>query len=280
MTPHEATQRGATGRGARPLEEARELLHDLAALGDVRAPRTLLPAILDAIGPADTYFPLAAPIGTVYVAYNDEGISAVMPADDRQGFERTFRSRFGRPIRAASTLPERLERALRRRLAGEGGRQSLRFDLRGLSEFERAVLLKALDIPRGEVRPYNWVAHEIGHGGAVRAVGSALNKNPIPLLIPCHRVIRGDGRMGEYAFGNPAKQRMLASEGIEPAALEALAQQGTRYLGSDTTGVYCFPTCRNARRITDRHRVPFRTAAAATSAGYRPCRICRPALAS
>lgn len=73
---------------------------------------------------------------------------------------------------------------------------------------------------------------------------------------------------------------MLASEGIEPASLEALARAGVRYWGSDTTRVYCFPTCRHARRITDRHRVPFGSAARAAAAGYRPCTVCRPARAS
>jgi O-6-methylguanine DNA methyltransferase len=149
-----------------------------------------------------------------------------------------------------------------------------------LSEFERTVLLKVLQIPRGEVRPYAWVAREIGSPKAVRAVGSALGRNPVPLLIPCHRVVRSDGNAGEYIFGSEAKRAVLATEGVDVEELEELVRSGTRYYGSDTTQVYCFPTCRNARRITARHRVPFNSTKAAAVAGYRPCMVCRPAQVS
>jgi O-6-methylguanine DNA methyltransferase len=158
--------------------------------------------------------------------------------------------------------------------------EGLSYDLRGLTEFQRAVLLKALEIPRGEVRPYAWIAREIGHPGAVRAVGSALANNPVPLLIPCHRVVRSDGVVGNYALGREAKQTLLRVEGVDAQELERLALSGVRYYGSDSTRVYCFPTCHHARRITDRHRVPFGSVEEAAAAGYRPCRVCRPAVAS
>jgi len=109
-------------------------------------------------------------------------------------------------------------------------------------------------------------------------VGSALAHNPIPLLIPCHRVVRSDGLIGEYGLGGPANKRtILAAEGTSPTELEALARAGVRYIGSDTTRIYCFPTCRNARRITSKHRHPFRSETQAASAGFRPCQVCRPA---
>jgi O-6-methylguanine DNA methyltransferase len=160
------------------------------------------------------------------------------------------------------------------RLAGV--RSNVHFDLRGLSEFERAVLLKALEIPRGEVRPYAWIAREIGRPKAVRAVGTALGHNPVPLLIPCHRVVRSDGRIGDYALGSDAKRAILRAEGVEPADLETLARAGVRYYGSDTTHIFCFPTCRHARRVTDKHRVLFHGEEEALRAGYRPCKVCRP----
>jgi methylphosphotriester-DNA--protein-cysteine methyltransferase len=70
---------------------------------------------------------------------------------------------------------------------------------------------------------------------------------------------------------------MLAAEGLDPADLETAARTGQRYLGSDTTHIVCLPTCHNAKRITPRHRIPFRSLAAAVAAGYRACRECRPA---
>ena len=262
-----------------PIGTARRLAGRLRDLGDVNAPGTLLSAVRDRIGPGHAYAPLETPIGPVFVAYNDVGVSAVMPAGDDGGdaVERTFRARFGRPIRPAASPPAWLARAF----AGVGTRiDAARLDLRGLSEFEQAVLRKALEIPHGEVRTYGWVAREIGRPRAVRAVGSALGRNPVPLLIPCHRVVRGDNRVGDYAFGSEAKRAMLEAEGVGTDALEALGRAGVRYYGSRTTRIYCFPTCRNARRISERHRVPLASDAAAAAAGYRPCIVCRPAVAS
>jgi O-6-methylguanine DNA methyltransferase len=258
------------------IADARALRIDLRALADVAAPPSIYPTVLARLRLGDVYWVLDTPLGSVYVAYNGVGISAVMRAVAPADFEQSFRARFGRPATPTMEPPESMAHAVAGALRGEG-RSSLRFDLRDLSEFERAVLLKALEIPRGEVRPYAWVAREIGHPRAVRAVGSALGHNPIPLLIPCHRVVRSDGRIGEYSMGGPeAKRAVLAAEGAEPETMESLARSGVRYYGSDTTRIYCFPTCRHARRVTDRHRVLFGSEAQAAAAGYRPCKVCRP----
>jgi O-6-methylguanine DNA methyltransferase len=255
--------------------ETRRLVRELRELGGVEAPGELLSSVLVRVGLGDAYWELDTPIGPVFVAYGDAGISAVVRANDAAEFERAFRERHDRALGRLAEPPAELARAVVDGLGG-GGRSKLRFDLRGLSEFERAVLLKASEIPRGQVRPYAWIAREIGRPGAVRAVGSALGGNPVPLLIPCHRVVRSDGRIGGYAFGNEAKRAILASEGIAAEELERIARAGIRYYGSDTTHIYCYPTCSHARRITDRHRVPFRSEGQATAAGYRPCKVCRP----
>jgi O-6-methylguanine DNA methyltransferase len=149
--------------------------------------------------------------------------------------------------------------------------------LSALNEFQQAVLRKTLEIPRGEVRPYSWVAAEIGKPKAVRAVGTALATNPIPYFIPCHRVVRSDGIIGNYGLGGTDnKRKILRAEGADPDSLEGWARRGVRFHGSDTTRIYCFPTCRNARRVQDRHRVAFASEAQAEAAGYRPCKVCRP----
>jgi hypothetical protein len=90
-------------------------------------------------------------------------------------------------------------------------------------------------------------------------------------------VVRSDGHIGQYSLGGPDnKRRVLTAEGLDPLRLEAEASAGIRYVGSDTTHIVCHPTCRDARRVTDRHRVGFGTLAAARAAGYRPCQHCRP----
>ncbi len=78
-----------------------------------------------------------------------------------------------------------------------------------LTPFERAVLKATLEIPFGETRTYAWVARQVGKPGAVRAVGQALRKNPYPLLIPCHRVIRSDGTLGKYAGRDDGRKKEL-----------------------------------------------------------------------
>jgi O-6-methylguanine DNA methyltransferase len=254
--------------------ELRPLIEGLRGLGDAAAPATLRPRVLSRLALGDAYVQLDTPLGPLFVAYNRLGVSAVVRAADAADFERRFRARFGRPTYAATVLPAWLSRAFNPP-AGTRRAPPPRVDLRGLSEFEQAVLRKALEIPRGEVRPYAWVAREIGQPGAVRAVGTALGRNPVPLLIPCHRVVRSDGRIGGYALGTEAKRALLAAEGLDPDTIERLAQ--ARYHGSDTTRVYCHPTCRAARRIGEAHRVSFRSAREAADAGYRPCKLCRPA---
>ena len=81
-----------------------------------------------------------------------------------------------------------------------------------ISPFARKVYRAVLSIPLGQVRTYRWVAEKAGSPGAVRAVGQALKRNPYPLLIPCHRVIRSDGKPGGYAWGKKKKPFLLELE--------------------------------------------------------------------
>jgi O-6-methylguanine DNA methyltransferase len=265
----------------RPSPTATDLATVEAALATLvePAPPSLAHNTLVAVGLADDYALIDSPVGPLRVAWNGRGVSAVEQAADDRAFELRFFARTGRRAEHRDELPVTLRRAIDRRLAGDR-RARIELDLRGSSEFERAVWLKALEIPRGEVRPYGWVAAEIGRPKAVRAVGTALGHNPVPLIVPCHRVVRSDGMIGQYSLGGPENKRtILATEGLDPDELEGLARAGIRYIGSDTTRIYCLPTCHNAKRITAAHRVAFRSAAASESAGYRACRECRPRVA-
>jgi O-6-methylguanine DNA methyltransferase len=239
------------------------------------APAAVTARSLIEIGLADAFAPLPSPIGEVFVAWNGRGVSALGLADDH-AFRDWFGRDIGRPLYPADRLPDRLERAIDRRLHGDR-RATVRVDLRRASPFEQAVLAKTAQIPYGEVRPYGWVAAEIGRPRAVRAVGTALAHNPVPLIVPCHRVVRTDGTIGQYSLGGPAnKTAILSIEGLDLTGLERLASSGVRYIGSDTTKIYCLPTCRHARRVTDRHRLEFHSQAEGRSRGYRGCKVCRP----
>jgi O-6-methylguanine DNA methyltransferase len=84
-----------------------------------------------------------------------------------------------------------------------------------LTDFEWQVLRASLTIPLGETRSYKWIANKIGRPKAVRAVGQALRKNPYPLIIPCHRVVKSDGTLGAYAGKMDGKKaELLAIERI------------------------------------------------------------------
>lgn len=148
------------------------------------------------------------PVGELAVAFTDQGIAYVRP--DIDAFPRSFRERFERPLLPADQPPEGLFEAL-----ASGRSTDLNFDLRGLTGFQQEVLLAAREIPRGEVRPYSWIAREIGRPRAVRAVGSALGLNPVPILIPCHRVTRSDGAVGGYVFGPEMKEMLLRAEDVD-----------------------------------------------------------------
>ena len=95
--------------------------------------------------------------------------------------------------------------------------------------------------------------------------------NPVPLLIPCHRVVKNDGSTGNYAFGAEEKIRLLEGEGVPTAEISIHP-----YVATPTTNIVCHATCRNARRIKPENRRHFRSAKEAVGAGYRPCKVCRP----
>ncbi len=241
----------------------------------VPAPRDLSSLVERVLESAtDRFFSVDSPIGVVYVAVGEEGVRYVAPAVSTQEFVRGYRERFGRLVSSASE--ERvgaLAESVAAALAGE--RVEVPLDLSQATPFQRRVLQTVRGIPRGEVRPYIWVAREAGSPRASRAVGNVMANNPVPLLVPCHRVVRNDGRTGSYAFGAGEKVRLLKGEGVAP---EEFA--GAPYVATPTTGIVCHATCRNAKRIRPENRRPFHSMRAATAAGFRPCEVCRPVAAA
>ena len=221
-------------------------------------------------GGTDRVFSCASPLGEVYVGVSATGVRMVGRDESPEGFARRYRDRFGRLLSWGTD-------ATTRRLAGRvaaalaGGNVEVQADFSETTPFQQRVLEVVKGIPRGEVRPYAWVAREAGSPGASRAVGTVMANNPVPLVVPCHRVVRNDGTTGQYAFGAPEKVRLLKEEGVPVGEIA-----GSPYLATPTTGIFCHATCRNARRIQPENRRRFRSATAATEAGFRPCKVCRP----
>lgn len=228
---------------------------------------------------SDGYEQLREGNDAVWVAFSDHGLRMIVRGATFDEFRSEYAKRYCRSLKAG-TLPDALRKQVVAALAGEGVDQPKVDWSDELTDLERDVLALLPRIPRGEVRTYEWVAREVGRPRAVRAVGSILARNAVPLVVPCHRVVPTSGGVGQYAFGSAAKRELLAREGVDVESLEALAKNGVRYIGSRTTKIVCFPTCRDARRIRDENRVPFRGAGEAVEKGFRPCLRCRPFLAA
>lgn len=116
----------------------------------------------------------------------------------------------------ATEAPERfgaVEGLLRRYSKGDKIDFTLPVDLAGLNPFATRVLTEIRKIPYGKTASYGTIARRLGTGAA-RAVGQALKTNPIPIVIPCHRVVKGDGSLGGFGMGVEMKMRLLSLEGV------------------------------------------------------------------
>jgi methylated-DNA-[protein]-cysteine S-methyltransferase len=146
----------------------------------------------------------ATPAGVVRVAFDREGHDAVLAVLAQRISPRILRA------------PGRLEDAARQLdeyFAGTRRTFDVAVDLRLAQGFRRRVLEHLRSIAYGATESYARVAAAAGSPAAVRAVGTACATNPVPLVVPCHRVVRSDGTIGQYLGGTEAKQRLLALEG-------------------------------------------------------------------
>jgi methylated-DNA-[protein]-cysteine S-methyltransferase len=141
-----------------------------------------------------------SPLGPLYLEFSGKSLTGI-----------SFKKPSNIPFRKDSA-PERFRKELDSYFRGAGTDfdQEVKF-LTG-TDFEKKVWSSLREIPFGETRTYKWVAEKVGNPAAVRAVGQALSKNPVPIVIPCHRVIESDGSIGGYSSGVDAKRRLLDME--------------------------------------------------------------------
>lgn len=155
------------------------------------------------------------PVGPVYVATGARGVIAVSFGPTERAFLDRVRKETGALAARAPKKNASAIRQMREYLAGKRAAFDLPLDLSQMTEFRRCVLMAALKIPRGQVATYAEIARRIGKPKAARAVGQALGSNPIPIVIPCHRVLASDGSLGGYSGGKGVKTkvRLLKLEG-------------------------------------------------------------------
>jgi len=215
-------------------------------------------------------------VGDVNVAFTADRIRMIT-TDSVDELRTRYAKRYGRALSEAP-MPAALRRQVTAALKGEGV-DAPKVDLETANDLEHDVLQMLTRIPRGQVRTYAWVARQVGRPRAVRAVANIIARNAVPFVVPCHRVVPSAGGIGNYAFGSAMKRELLEREGVDVDELERLAREHVRYIGSRTTHIFCFPTCKDANRIRENNRVPFRDADDALEQGYRPCRTCQPVAA-
>jgi methylated-DNA-[protein]-cysteine S-methyltransferase len=164
-------------------------------------------------GPAIYWCTVPAPIGCVLVAASDSGLLRVSFRHREESFVDELREHTEADVVRSPARTADIVEQLRDYFAGERRRFDVRLDLRHVSPFQRRVLLAATRVPAGEVVSYGEIARRIGEPGGSRAVGQALGHNPIPIVIPCHRVVAAGGRIGGYTGGLAIKRKLLRLEG-------------------------------------------------------------------
>jgi methylated-DNA-[protein]-cysteine S-methyltransferase len=154
-------------------------------------------------------------LGAFRVRYTPRGIAALdFPGS---GGSQPAPNSFRGSVATAKNAPPFIRtfaRQLKLYAAGKPVRWSVPVDLSVGTDFQQKVWRALTKIPRGETRSYGWVARKVGKPGASRAVGTACGANPVPVIVPCHRVIAGDGSLGGFGGGLPMKRQLLRIEGV------------------------------------------------------------------
>jgi methylated-DNA-[protein]-cysteine S-methyltransferase len=231
-----------------------------------------------------TYRVFPSPLGNILIAVSEQGVSLIeyLGRGRSLGQSRLARLAGVEAIEDGAEL-EALSRELLEYLEGKRTRLDWPLDLRlARSDFHRTVLQTTAGIPYGAVMSYAGIACECGKPAATRAVAQALRWNPLPIVVPCHRVIGTSGSLTGYA-GNKTvvKERLLTVEGLRivKADHDPKIPRDTMYVRCPGDESYCLPTCPSLSTLEHPHRLLFfGSRERAEAAGLEPCTTCRPDL--
>jgi len=156
-----------------------------------------------------------SPWGWMGVSETDKGLDGVaLPQKSKRAVEASLRERSADPFVSEATA--RLTAAQQQLMEYlEGTRQEfdLPLDLSGGTAFQRRVWRTLLNVPYAKLRSYQWVAARVGGPQYARAVGNAVGANPLPIVVPCHRIVAQDATLGGFSGGLPTKRKLLTLEG-------------------------------------------------------------------
>jgi O-6-methylguanine DNA methyltransferase len=143
------------------------------------------------------------------------------------------------------------------------------------SDFQRRALTRLRRVPAGSVISYQGLAEAIGMPSAQRAIGNTVASNPVPIYVPCHRVIRSDGSLGNYGGGPERKLKLLRAEGFGVDLQRRIPPEAV--YGHWASRIFCRPTCSAVRRAERRRWLIFANPEQAHRFGMRACKLCHPA---
>jgi methylated-DNA-[protein]-cysteine S-methyltransferase len=224
-----------------------------------------------------------SPIGPLLIAKSEQGVVLVEYLESARGAtaSRALR-RAGVEILEDVAETETFYQQILEYLAGERTRLGWPLDYRlATSDFQREVLQVTGALPYGAVTSYARLAREMGRPTATRAVAQALRHNPLPLVVPCHRVVGGTGALTGYAGDNlPLKERLLALEGVPVAHTRRQPRiaREAMYVRADHDTEYCVPSCGSLSTLPLWRLTLFGSRERAESSGLAPCSACRPDL--
>jgi methylated-DNA-[protein]-cysteine S-methyltransferase len=232
-----------------------------------------------------TYGVFDSPLGPILLARSGHGV-ALIEYLGREGVDGSSLARLGdfETVEDAAEL-HRLHRDLLDYLAGRRTRLDWPLDLRlARSDFHREVLRATAAVPYGAVTSYAGIAQQVGQPRAVRAVAQALRHNPVPIVVPCHRIVGASGHLTGYAGNRLAlKERLLAVEGVRterPADAPRVARHALYHYDPNEEHEYCLPTCGSIARRPIGQVTLLASRELARTLGLVPCSACRPDLHS
>ncbi|HKW92292.1 MAG TPA: methylated-DNA--[protein]-cysteine S-methyltransferase [Methylomirabilota bacterium] len=222
-----------------------------------------------------------SPLGPVLIGRSEQGVALVqyLPHGSLTSHVRRL---LGEDAVEDRVSTEALRAELMEYLEGRRARLDWPLDLRRMrSEFQRRVLEATSALPYGAVTSYAGIAARIGAPTSARSVAQALRWNPLPIVIPCHRVIGGDGALVGYAGKRvELKQRLLAVEGVKTVAADDdfRVSRDRMYMLMNGEREYCVPTCGDIGSRPLSVLTLFGRREGAEAAGFAPCSSCRPDL--
>lgn len=224
----------------------------------------------------------SSPLGPILIARSELGVSLVRYLGGRGSAATEAHRLLGQAGIEDRTATEALYADLVEYLEGRRTRLDWPLDLRGArSDFQRRVLEATAQLPYGAVASYAGIARRIGAPAAARPVAQALRWNPLPIVIPCHRVIGSSGALVGYAGKKVAlKQRLLAIEGVRavPAQGDFRVRRDAMYTLHVGESEYCLPICGSLAGRPLSELMLFGSRERAEAAGLAPCTSCRPDL--